>query len=84
MRSFINFTLKGRRYHMSRSLTQGLLKDVKPNAIRKYYVVVNGKQYPIKQVISVYTNLGLSEFGSADAALLLSRIGFKIKSKKGG
>lgn len=78
----MHFSLKGITYFRSRAGVQVAMRGIKPDIIRKYYTSVNGKQYPIKQVISVITGLGLSEFGTVDAGPLIKRLGFILKERR--
>lgn len=76
----MNFILKGLPCVLFRKGVKQTMRGVKPTPIRKYYVIVNRKRYSPKQVISTCTGLGLSEFGTVDAAPILIRLGFKLHS----
>jgi len=75
----VRFVLKGNVYQTDKKTVAAIMKYCRPRPIRKYYVVVNRKRYPIKQVISEVTHFGLSEFGTVDAAPILQRLGFKLR-----
>lgn len=75
----MRFVLKGQAYTADKELTEFKMFGVKPKAITKYYIIVNRRRYPIKQVIHVLTELGYSQFGSTDAGHLMRRLGFKLR-----
>ena len=73
------FVINGQMYMKTRYTVERVLKDVKPKTLRKYYVVVNHRRYPPKQVISALTGLGLSEFALGQCITPLRRLGFKLR-----
>ena len=72
------FTLKGVRYALFKDRVIDEMKGVHPELIHKYYVIVNRRRYPIKQVLGVCLELGRSEFGTVDAGPILVRLGFQL------
>ena len=56
-----------------------LLKDTR---IRQFNASINGKQYPIKQVIRVVLRIPLMAFTSMDAYRLLNKLGFEIGTRE--
>jgi 5-methylcytosine-specific restriction protein B len=73
------FILKQNAYEMTKEQVERELIGVVPEAIRLYYVEINGKKFPLKQVISYVLKLGKVEFTTMDAANIVRRLGFKIK-----
>jgi len=54
------------------------LRDVMPEPLGDHYVVVAGKRFPPKQVISVATGLDRADFNTHQARRILSRLGFTV------
>ena len=79
------FTIKGKVYYITREDVINAIKDVEPDPLtgkRRYYVEINGKQYPIKQVLSLVTGLPRIAFTSMDAYRILTKLGFEVKELK--
>ncbi len=77
------FTVKGQKCDISREIVEKKMAGVEPDRGRRFFVELNGKRYPVKQV--VYLSLrdqveGLSsiDFSDADARSMLSQIGFDV------
>jgi hypothetical protein len=49
---------------------------VLPDPVAQHYVVVNGRRYPPKQVISLVTGLDRADFTTHQARRILLRLGF--------
>lgn len=81
-RKDVHFTLKGRDYVCDHQMVKDFMFGAKILSIRKYYVSIYGRRYPVKQIVSAITGKDLSEFGSVDAVPLLRRLGFKIHRLK--
>jgi len=77
----MEFILRGKAFEINAMDIEAKLKDVEPEDRSKYLVQVNGKFYPIKQVISRVTGLPPIGFTSQDAFRILSRLGFRIEHK---
>ena len=75
----IRFILRGKAYNLTREDIEKGMIGVQPEAIRLYYVEINGKKYPPKQILSKILGLGKVEFTTMDASTTLRRIGYKIK-----
>jgi 5-methylcytosine-specific restriction enzyme B len=73
------FILRNSAYEYSKEDIERELIGLEPEIIRQYYVEINGKKFPLKQVIGHVLRLGKVEFTTMDAANILRRIGFKIK-----
>src|ERR671923_2203095 len=54
------------------------LRDVLPEPLGDHYVVVAGKRFPPKQVISLVTGLDRADFNTHQARRILSRLGFTV------
>jgi len=75
----MRFILKGKAYDLTKEKVEEKMQKVPPEVIRQYYVIVNGKKYPPKQVISKVLGLGRVEFTTMDAVNILRRLGFEIE-----
>jgi len=74
----ISFILGGKRYELSRKRVEEALKDIVPRPLDKYYVNVNGRDYPPKQVLSVVLRKPLVTFTTMDAQRVLHSLGFEV------
>lgn len=74
----MRFILKGKAYELNKKEIEKRMEKISPEVIRKYYIVINGKKYPPKQVISEVLQLGRVEFTTMDAVNILRRLGFEI------
>jgi hypothetical protein len=55
-----------------------LLRDVMPEPLGDHFVVVDGRRFPPKQVISLMTGLDRADFNTHQARRILSRLGFTV------
>lgn len=55
-----------------------LLRDVMPDPLGDHFVVVGGRRFPPKQVISLVTGLDRADFNTHQARRILSRLGFTV------
>lgn len=74
----MEFTLRGNDYNLERPDVEKAMKDVLPDPIRQYFIVVNGKKYPPKQVLAESLRLGRVEFTTMDASSILKRLEFEL------
>jgi hypothetical protein len=54
------------------------LRDVMPEPLGDHFVVVAGRRFPPKQVISLATGLDRADFNTHQARRILSRLGFTV------
>ncbi len=83
MNSQFNFTVGGKAFAVSRDEIERKLKGVQPEPIRQYYVTVNGRDYPVKQAVEVYTGLLRSGFTTQDAIRILRKFGLPLRKYVG-
>jgi len=74
------FILRGKNYDFERKDVENAVKGADPGSIQKYAVTVHGKEYPIKQVVRLLTDLDSAEFTAHDAYRVLRKIGYGITS----
>lgn len=76
----MKFILREKDYELSKEQVESKMRKIRPEVARKYFVQVNGVDYPIKQVLSIVTGANRIEFTSMDAASILRRLGFELKN----
>jgi hypothetical protein len=69
-------TIAGHRFELASSDIVRALKRVDPEPVSAHYVVVAGRRFPPKQVISEVTGLDRADFTSHQARRTLMRLGF--------
>ncbi len=75
----MRFILNGKAYELTREDVEHKMTGVEPEVPRQYFVVVNGKKYPPKQVMAEVLRLGRIEFTTMAAGNILQRLGFKLQ-----
>ncbi len=76
----MRFTIKGKEFDISKEQVVRTVKGKQPKSIMKYYVEIEGVQYPIKQLIEWVTGLHLIDFTSMYANDILSKLGFEVEA----
>ncbi|MGB6874522.1 MAG: hypothetical protein WBD87_00675 [Candidatus Acidiferrales bacterium] len=77
------FTLGGEEFELGRDDVERALRHVAPSQVRKYYVTVHGRQYPVKQAIAAATGLAADRFISTDAVRVLRNLGLNVERPGG-
>jgi len=75
----MRFILRGQVLNLEKDDVTKAVRGASPGAIRKYGVKLNGKEYPIKQVVGAVTGLPSAEFTAHDAYRILKKLGFDIE-----
>jgi hypothetical protein len=70
------FTLAGESFDLDRDQIERAVRDVLPDPIKEHYVVVGGRRFPPKQVVSRATGLDRADFTTHHARRVLTRLGF--------
>ncbi|MGZ8693322.1 MAG: hypothetical protein ACXWZT_11405, partial [Gaiellaceae bacterium] len=70
------FTIAGQRFDLEPGPIEQTLETVLPEPIQEHYVVVRGRRYPPKQVISCLTELDRADFTTHQARRIMRRLGF--------
>lgn len=70
------FRIAGQRFDLEPTRIEEALGAVLPEPIQEHYVVVCGRRYPPKQVISCFTNLDRADFTTHQARRIMRRLGF--------
>lgn len=78
----VRITIAGRRFELDPEEVREKLKKVRPRKIRVYYVEVDGRKYPIRQVAEVATGLPSAAISTPEAFRLVQKLGFPVKVKE--
>jgi hypothetical protein len=78
----VEFQLGGQDYTLSKEDVQDRLKHVDPEDVRKHYVVVEGRRFPVKQALAMAIGRPVTDFISTDAIRILSNLGFEVGNAK--
>lgn len=70
------FTIAGNSYELERQRVEDAVRDVLPDPIHEHYVVVSGRRYPPKQILTCVTGLDRADFTTHQARRILKRLGF--------
>lgn len=70
------FTISGQKFELERNYIESSLENRLPDPIQEHYVVVRGRRFPPKQVLSRATGLDRADFTTHQARRILKRLGF--------
>ena len=74
----MRFMVKQKEYRLEREDVEKRMRGISPEPIAKYYIVVRGKKYPPKQVLSVVSKIDRLEFTTMGASHILDKLGFDL------
>ena len=78
----IEFTLNGQPFRLSRAHVTKIMNGVVPEVVRTHGVVVNGIEYPVKQVLERAIGVDRADFISTAARRHLRRLDFEVRSHR--
>jgi hypothetical protein len=78
MTTKIRFTLRGKQFEKEREDFVRAAKTIGPGRIQKYSTLVNGKRYPIRQLVASVTGLPAIAITSQDAYRILEKFGLTV------
>ncbi len=78
----IRFTLRGRAFEKEQDDFLKAAKTMKPGRIQKYSTVINGKRYPIRQLVAAVTGLHAIAITSQDAYRILEKFGLTVDAEE--
>jgi hypothetical protein len=70
------------RVELSKERVVEVLKGLQPEPFRgraRYYVELDSKKYPVKQVMAAVTGLSKESFSTEQAVKVLKALGFEVK-----
>jgi hypothetical protein len=70
------FKIAGQEFELEPGNVEACLRDLLPDPVHEHYVVVRGRRFPPKQVISCATGLDRADFTTHQARRILRRLGF--------
>ncbi len=73
--------LNGKDYDIDSEEIRELSAHLEPKAIDKYWVRINGRRLPPKQIVSELLDVPLVMFTTMDASRILGAVGFKVFSE---
>ena len=71
-----HFTIAGEEFELEPGKVEACLRTLLPDPVQEHYVVVRGRRFPPKQVISCVTGLDRADFTTHQARRILRRLGF--------
>jgi hypothetical protein len=71
--------LGGVAYPINRKLFEDRLSSAQPESIRKYFVEIGGRNFPVKQAVSVGFGAPRASFGSDAAIHALTKLGYRTQ-----
>jgi hypothetical protein len=74
----VHATIAGHDFSFDGPDIESQLRDAMPEPLSDHYVVVAGKRFPPKQVVSLVTGLDRADFNTHQARRILSRLGFTV------
>jgi hypothetical protein len=72
----------GRRVELSKEKVVEVLRGLQPEPLRgraRYYVELDGRKYPVKQVMAAVTGLSKESLSTEQAVKVLKALGFEVK-----
>ena len=72
------FTIGGEEFSLSREDVERKLKSAEPEELRKVFVEVSGKKFPVKQALVLAAGLMRSGFTTQDAIRVFRKLGFRL------
>ena len=76
------FQIAGQQVTLDRGAVERGLDGVLPEPVREHYVIVGGRRFPPKQVVSLLTGLDRADFTTHQARRVLKRLGFVAARKQ--
>lgn len=71
-------TIAGRQFDLTPAQVEEAVAHVMPEPLHGHYVLVQGRRYPPKQVLSLATGLDRADFTTHQARRTLKRLGFPV------
>jgi hypothetical protein len=78
------FTVAGERFELEPGSIERVVENVLPDPVHEHYVVIGGRRFPPKQVLSAVTGLDRADFTTHQARRILKRLGFTAARAGGG
>ncbi|MBT1636777.1 AAA family ATPase [Clavibacter michiganensis] len=72
------FTINGVRYDLTRAGVEAAVATLEPDAVHTYFIEVEGRRFPVKQVLAEATGLRHRPFDSGHAQRIFRSLGFDV------
>jgi hypothetical protein len=79
-----SFTIAGHAFQLDHDEVEQAASGVLPEPVHEHYVVVSGRRYPPKQILSRVTGLDRADFTTHQARRVLKRLGFVASRASAG
>jgi hypothetical protein len=76
--SEVEFTHRGERLRLTRQQVINALRDQTPQPIHTWWVEVEGRRFPVRQVLACATGIPQQDVRVETAMIWLERLGFRI------
>jgi hypothetical protein len=76
----MRFMVNQKEYRLEREDVEKRMRGILPEPIAKYYIVVRGRNYPPKQVLSIVSKIDRIELTTMGAHEILKRLGFDLRA----
>jgi len=73
------FVLGGVSYEVTRAQFEARLGKIDPEPIRKYWVAIGGRRFPVKQAVGVGLGAERASFSSGQALSILHKLGYQTQ-----
>jgi hypothetical protein len=73
------FVLGGASYEVTRAQFEEHLSKIDPEPIRKYWVAIGGRRFPVKQAVGVGLGAERATFSSGQALSILRKLGYQTQ-----
>lgn len=73
------FKIRGKEYEVSREDILRKARDLTPDRITHWFVNIEGKHFPVKQIVCETLGIERIEITTADAVRILEKLGFEPK-----
>jgi hypothetical protein len=74
----VEFRLDGEQFELTQDLVRHRIAAHHPESIQQYWVEIDGRRWPVKQVMALATGLDRSRFQSQNSRRLLAKLGFTV------
>lgn len=75
----VSFTLAGQAFTLSASTIRAAVSGHVADPVHTYWVSIEDREWPVKQVLSLATGLGAHDFQSSSAQRQLKNLGFTVE-----
>ena len=75
----VSMTIQGEEYTISAEQVREVARNNVPKNIRDFYVEVEGKRFPPKQLIHLVTEAPYQSFNSQNARSVLTKLDFVVR-----